>query len=1528
MTDSTSAGAVDRERLIRELLARRGVGTTRSTPAVPVRAAGARVPLSSLQEGIWFLDRLAPGGAAYLISTAARLTGALDAAVFATAVETVVARHEALRTAIVADANGRAEQVVLPADDPACRGLLAFDDLSDDPDPQSRAALLRDRDAETGFDLGAAPLLRARLIRLGPDSHLFVLVLHHIIADERSLQIVLGEILDSHHRLVTGQAPLPPVAVQYPDHVLRHHESSAAGLDRQRAYWEQQLAGISGLLALPLDRPRPAAPAFVGATLPFRLDAELSAAVGALARSTGCTLFMITMAALKIALRHWTGEDDLCVGSPVTTRATPALQSVVGLMVNSLPLRTDLSADPTLATVLDRVRRTCVDAMSNVDVPLEQLVGLAGAPRDPGLNPLFQVMCVVAPPQAGGVQDGLTATPVGIGRRTARLDLTLVLFETRPELVGGIDYRTDLFDEATVARFAERFTLALRALTGDRDRRLSELELTGPVERAELAGWQGPARDHPVDRGLHELISATARAHPDHTAVRDEQGALTYRELDARARRLAYRLRAAGVGPEVPVGLVLPSGRAAVVGILAVLHAGGAYLPLDPGSPPQRLAALLADAGAPLVLTDPAHAGRLGAYRGELIVLTPDGHSADGAQVDPVPLPACHPAQAAYVVYTSGSTGRPKGVVVPHRNAVNLTCSFIEAHTLTPADRLLMLPPLSFDASVGDLFPALVSGATLVLHPRPAELTGPELLRFAAAEQITLVDTAAALWARWTADLEAEAVAGSAGRHLDPAAADGGACVDTGRLRGVMIGGEAAPTATVRSWARLTGGRVPLYNHYGPTEGTVCATTYRTRDGAEPAGAHQLPIGTPLPNVTVHLLDSAGRPVPVGATGEVHLGGAAPARGYLGAAALTAERFVPDPFGAPGARLYRTGDLARRRSDGTLDFLGRTDRQVKIRGHRIEVGEIEAACLEQPEISRALVTVHDDGSGARLVAYLVPVPEATVGAAEVRVALRRRLPAHLVPAGYALLPELPLNRHGKVDERALPPPAYDAGGEHLPPATGTERVLAGIWAALLPGGPRDGAAIGRRDSFFDLGGHSLLAGPLTTRITEALGVRLPVRALFDTPDLATMAAAIDAAGAAGGSGAAGPARSGASTAPGVRDDAMLPDDVCAALPTAAPAAEAQSVLLTGATGFLGAHLLADWLTHSDAVLHCLVRAGSAQAALDRVRANLTRYGRWDDRWADRLVGVPGDLGSPRLGLSVRDFAELADSVDAVVHNGGLVNFLAPYERLRAANVGGTLEVLRLAGSGRPTALHVVSTLGVFLTPDRTAAVVRETDSPDDCTGLGDGYNAAKWAADALARAARDRGLAVTVHRPARITGHALTGTGNADDYFTRLLRSFVGLGAVPELTDDPLDLAPVDHVAAGIGHLSRSARHWGRDFHFYNNRTISFAELAEALRTYGFPVRLSPYPQWRAALLNRPDLPLAPFTPLFGPQAPPRTQPTFDCTATEAALAPAGLVCPPADARLIHTYLDWCVRAGLLDRPPARVPRPRTPEPR
>lgn len=1490
----------DRERLIRELMARRGLAGGARPAGIPRRAPGTRVPLSPMQEGMWFLDRLQPGNPAYVLNQAVRITGRLDLAALQSALDEVVAAHDALRTTFV-ERDGEVEQVVLPAADPSARCVLAVEDLTAvaPAGREAAVAVAVHRESETPFDLSRAPLVRVRVGRLAADEHLVVVSLHHIIADEQSLGIVLTGLLDGHRRRLSGvAAPPAPPAAQFPDYVLWQQDRSAGtAADELRRFWADRLAGSSGLLDLPTDRPRPAVQTFPGRTHGFDIGDDLVASLDALGRRTGCTRFMILLTGLQVLLARLGDTDDVCVASPVTLRADAEQQRMVGLLVNSLPLRTDLSGDPTLAEALTRVRATCVESLAHAALPFERIVETVRLPRDASRNPLFQVMLVLNQAGVAGPRAGLAVRPVPVRRETSRLDLTVAVHESPAGLGGLVDYNTDLFDQVTIDRFVDRFRSVLSALAARSHVRLSAVELTGPAERHDLAAWNATDRAYPDGVGLHDLVGARAAADPDAPALLDvspdgpTRPVLTYGQLDAGADRLAAHLRRVGVGPDQPVGLALAAGHAAVTGLLAILKAGAGYLPLDPTHPPARLRALLAAAGTTVCLTDSDLAATLAGapdeggdrpYAGRLLAVDADGQPVDaGGAGDPSPVEPrpVHPDQLAYVIHTSGSTGTPKGVMVSHRTAVNLALAFADLHGIAPGDRLLMLPPLSFDASVGDILPALVSGATLVVHRQPAAITGAGLTALCREHGLTLVDTAAPLWARWVGDL---------------AALTG--VVDVGPLRAMMVGGEAVDLETVRRWAGLTAGRVTLHNHYGPTEATVCATTYATVDAGELPGLTRLPIGRPVPNVRVHVLDAHQRPVPIGLGGEVYVGGTAPARGYLGNPAETAARFVPDPYGPPGARLYRTGDLARHRADGTLEFLGRTDQQVKIRGHRIEIGEVEAACATLPGVRRTAVVVDHAPAGPRLVAYLVG-DDTTPDGPAARIALRRRMPEHLVPASFVRVPDLPTNRHGKLDLAALPRPGETGRPAHEAPATPTEKTLADIWAELLDTGP-----VGRHDNFFDLGGHSLLAATVATRIRAVLGVELPLRELFSTADLAGLAAVLD--------GGAPTSRGGGDL---LRAEARLPEDL--SVPPGTPVSPPRTVLCTGATGFLGAYLLADWLAASTATMHCLVRADTPVAAVNRVRANLHRYGLWRPEYADRVVGVPGDLGAPRLGLTGVAFAELGERLDAIVHNGGVVNFVQPYPVLRPANVGGTWEVLRLATAGGPSAVHFVSTLGVFVTPSRTGTLVREGDVPDECDGLHDGYNASKWVADALVRAARERGLPVSVHRPARITGDAGSGVGNTDDFFSRLLKTCVQLGAVPEI-DDPADLAPVDYVGAGIGHLTRTGS--TGDHHYYNNRTISYPALAAALASFGYPVTVVAYPRWRAALLDRPDAALAHFAPLLGADTPVRTQPDFDCAGTEAVLAAAGVTCPAADERMVHTYLAAFVAAGFLDPPPGR----------
>ncbi|MEU4533406.1 amino acid adenylation domain-containing protein [Streptosporangium sp. NPDC023825] len=1405
-------------------------------------------------------------------------------------------------------------------------------------------ALLAER-SNRPFDLVNGPLLRATLVRTGFDEHVLLVVVHHIAGDAWSIeQVMFGELASLYTAFTLGlPSPLPPPARQYADYVRgqREHPVDVAEVARE-------LDGVP-VLELPTDRPRRAVRTTEGGLVVRRIPLELWRGITGLARAERCTPFMAVLAAYQVLLSRYTGQDDFCVGTPVAGRAEEEFEQVFGVFINTLALRADLAGDPTFRETLKRVRRRAFTMYGHASVPFEHVVSELRVDRDPARTPVFQTMLMLGNPDAGSLDlDGIRTEPVASGLAVAKFDLSLdvIVYPAHVQLMFAYD--TGLFDRSTVERMGAQLETLFRSIVSDPGRRLSRLEILPAAERAVVLGGaaapdpgdvlsEGPAWDpgdvlsdgpvrpvrsvHGAGEFLDRLIVRQAARTPGAPAVitpgvPGEAGAvLTYGELDRASDAVADRLRpllerpagsGATEGGEALVALALAAGPEAIVALLGVLKAGAAYLPLDPAQPAERLAYLLADSGARAVIADGAElAGFTGPVvsRADLARWTDGGSTGGAAAPEPglghpglespraddttverlegpradddttaekvaarEPAPG-HLDRAAYVIYTSGSTGRPKGVVVGHRTLSHLARSFRDLHGFGPGERVLTVPPLSFDASAGDVFPALISGAALVLHPAPATLTGPALAALCAEHSITMVDTASALWQQWVEELDEI----------------------TAPITTMMVGGEGVPVERLRAWAALTGGRVAFHNHYGPTEATVCAASYRTIDGAELGTATHLPIGTALPHTRVYVLDRHGNPAPIGVPGEIHIGGECLARGYLGRPGRTAGSFLPDPFSPrPGARMYATGDLGRYRPDGNLEFLGRTDRQVKIHGNRIEPGEVEAACLAHPGVREAVVTADT----RRLVAYLVG-DRLTV--AELRAFLSGRLPGYMLPGAVVTLPALPLTSHGKVDLRALPEP--DADGEappYEPPREGTERVIAGIWADVLKVAP------GRGDNFFDLGGHSLLAPQIVSRIAAELGVPVPMTALFAATDLAGLAAAVDERIGLPAPGAWTPA------AVGLYAEAVLPGDIAY---TGAPVPEGppRRVLLTGATGFLGAYLLAGLLGTTGAEVHCLVRGDGAAG---RLRDNLDRYGLWDERFDGRIVPHAGDLGLPGLGLPAGEFAELADSADLILHNGALVNFALPYRRLRRANVDAVLEVLRLAASGRVTTpVHLVSTLGVHLTPgERT---VREDDPLPDPGPLHLGYDQSKWVADRLADAARKRGLPVAIHRPARVSADSRTGRSAPGDFLGRLFATCARLGAVPE--GERIDMAPVDHVASAIVHLATS-RATG-DFHYHNPRVLTSEELAEGLREHGLPVRLMPGVRWRRLVRDRlelgDDLPIAPY-PAFFAEYGTLPGPSFDCSATEEILAAAGLVCPPADGKLLDLYLGDHIVTGVL----------------
>jgi amino acid adenylation domain-containing protein len=1044
--------------------------------------------LSFAQQRLWFLERIEPGAAYLHLPAALDCEGRLDPAALAGSLGEILRRHEGLRTRFVL--SGRHPlQIPLPPAELAAVPLVPCIDLSALPAAAQEGELARRTAAEAArpFDLARGPLLHAVLLRRGPESHRLLLTVHHIAADAWSLGLLIRELGELYTACVEARpSPLPELSVHYADYAVWQRERLRGDrLEELLRYWRERLTPRPPALELPTDRPRPPVRSPRGARRPVRFEAAAVDAMRRLGGATGATLFMAVLAVFQAVLARHAGQDDVAVGTAVADRPDPALEGVIGLFLNLLVLRGDLSGDPTFRTLLLRGRETALGALAHAELPFEQLVEALQPERDLSRGPLFQVLFTLrSEPLPELALPGLALRPADTFPGAVQFDLSLLLEESRSGGIDGwIEHSSDLFDGTTVERLALHCGHLLASAAADPDRRLSDLPLLSEAERAELlVQWNDTRLEVPGPEAcIHELVQAQVERTPDRIAAVDGEAALTYRELEDRASRLAHRLLRLGVRPGDRVGICVERSVSMLCSILGVLKAGAAYVPLDPAYPQARLEAMLEDSGAAALVASAAAGASLRHPR----TLAPE---AAETAVPGEELPQLPAAAAAYLLYTSGSTGRPKSVVVTHRNAVRLFAAMDVVFGQREPGVWLAMTSICFDMSVFELLGTLTRGGRVVIHDERPGGRGPSV---------------------------AEQIARHGVSHLQCTPSQAGMLAATPeRLRGLaplshlLLGGEALPGPLADRLAAIVTGAVR--NLYGPTETTIFSLSQWVERGeTKPL------IGRPLSNTEVYLLDAALRPVPLGACGEVFLGGDGVSMGYWRRPDLTAERFLPDPLGSrPGGRLYRTGDLARHRQDGSVDYLGRSDHQVKVRGVRMELGEIEEALRAHPAVAQTVAAVRDDAPGGRqLIAYLVPVAGSQAGgpsASELRRFLAERLPEAMIPYAFVPLAALPLNRNGKVDRKALPAP--DAGrlrldSAYAPPRTPDEKTLAAIWQDVL-GHER----IGVDDNFFELGGSSLLLVEIEARLREAFHREIPIVEMFRHPTIRSLAEAMEARG--------------------------------------------------------------------------------------------------------------------------------------------------------------------------------------------------------------------------------------------------------------------------------------------------------------------------------------------------------------------------------------------------------------------------------
>ncbi|NEP60537.1 MAG: amino acid adenylation domain-containing protein, partial [Symploca sp. SIO2G7] len=1076
--EQISALSPDQQLLLKKRLKQKGLSLTKKLkqPKIDIyqRPKYPDLPTSFAQQRLWFVQQLYPDSGTYNVFIPLRIEGQLKVALLEKVFTEITRRHESLRTTFMTNSEGQPIQVIAPAQSIK----IPIIDLQETPNKEQEVQRLARAEAQQPFDLKQSSL-RITLLQLGQTESVLFVNMHHIIADRWSLGIFVQEMKALYEAFSSEQtSPLSELPIQYADWAIWQRQYlQGEVLENQIAYWKQQLANLP-ILELPRDRPRPAVATYEGTKQFFELSRDLSDALKALSVKEKITLFTLLLATFKVLLHKYTNQNDIFVGTEIANRNRSETEGLIGFLINTLVLRTDLSGNPTFLQLLSRVRDVTLGAYDHQDLPFEKLVDILNPERALSqMVPLYQVKFDLQLANVEPLEDlsGLKISPLTLDNRIARFELRFNLQETDGVIHGEVDYSTDLFDATTITRMVGHFQTLLESIVINPEKRLSDLSILTEAERHQLlVKWNETESEYPTNQCIHQLFEAQVERTPLSVAVVFEQEQLTYQQLNQRANQLAHHLQSLGVGSEVLVGICVERSLEMVVGLLGILKAGGAYVPLDPHYPQERLSYMLADSGVEVFLTQQSLLESLPSHTAQVVCLdsnweTIEQHSQNYLDVE------VSSDNLAYVIYTSGSTGVPKGVMNTHQGIHNRLRWMQDAYQLTSSDRVVQKTPFSFDVSVWEFFWPLLTGARIVVALPEGHKDSAYLVNLISTEQITTLHFVPSMLQVFLQEPNLE---------------------NCSCLKRVFCSGEALPfELTQRFFSKL---KCELHNLYGPTEAAIDVTFWQ----CQPQDNLQIvPIGRPIANTQIYILDKHLQPVPLGVAGELHIGGDGLARGYLNRPELTQEKFIPNPFdNSLSERLYKTGDLVRYLPDGKIEYLGRIDHQVKIRGFRIELGEIESVLNTHPQIQQAVVIAIEETVGnKRLVAYVVFDESLTTN--QLREFLKSKLPEYMVPSDFVTLDTLPLTPNGKVDRFALPAPDGEISREHeyIAPHTPSEEIIANIFASVL-GVPN----VGIHDNFFDLGGHSLLATQLISRLRVALDVEIPLRTLFESPTVAQL----------------------------------------------------------------------------------------------------------------------------------------------------------------------------------------------------------------------------------------------------------------------------------------------------------------------------------------------------------------------------------------------------------------------------------------
>ena len=1475
--------------LLKLLLNKKGINL--QTETILPRPNSEPAPLSFGQEQLWFLSQI-QDNTTYNLPLALQISGSLNISVLEQVITEIVRRHEILRTNFQ-QIEGKNLQVIRPEINISLQ-VINLDQITAKQQLKNVERLIN-QETDKIFNLSEDDLFQSTLYQLNQNSYILLLNMHHIISDGWSIGILLQELSTLYGAYLAGnKSPLPDLQIQYADYAIWQKEKFTSEIrEKQLNYWKQQLADIPPLLELPTDKPRPPIQSFRGGIWEFSINSNLSQKIRTLTQQSDATLFMTMLAAFVILLYRCSGQDDILIGSPMAGRNRQEIQSLIGYFVNTVVLRTKLTGNPNFREILNQVRQVATDAHNYQDIPYNQVVEALNPQRNLSYNPVFQILFDLQHSLTDKLQlPGLTLQPFLGEHSISKFDLSLIIEDRGTELIGAWEYSSDLFTQETISRITENFQTLLNGIVNNPETPINQLPIISAFEQQQiLEKWNNTQQDYPESFCIHELFTQQVIKTPDAIAVKFGNQQLTYTQLNQKANQLANYLQNCGVTSEVLVGLYLERSLDILIAILAILKAGGAYLPLDPKYPQTRLTDILNDSQVSIILTQeklltslssplPRGETPLTPYQGKIILLDTDLTIISQQNIE-TPISAIKPDNLAYVIYTSGSTGKPKGVMITHQNIVNHATSIIDKYQINSHDRILQFTTFIFDVAAEEIFPAWLSGATLIICPQEMVTNLIEFSQFLAQESLTVVNLPTPYWQEWVLEID---------RKVSQI---------PDSLRLVITGSDQVLPEKLALWQKLVTEKrqnIQWINAYGLTETTITSTVYQLPVNYQLNTTHSVPIGRPIANTEIYILDQNLQPVPIGIPGELHIGGAGLARGYLNRKQLTNEKFISNPISSSkSSRLYKTGDLARYLPDGNIEFLGRIDYQVKIRGFRIELGEIEAVLAQHPLVKSSAVIVREIQPGNKqLVAYVVTEDHSNIQQ-DLRSFLKQNLPDYMLPAFFVRLAELPLTPTGKINRRALSALMLELNHEidYILPRNPLEQKLAEIWCQVL-----GLEKVSVEENFFNLGGHSLATIQIISRIRETLKIDLPLQYLFTEPTIAGLTKIINQL---------------LQTADHITPiddfyvDAILDSSIKPQNLPQQSTNQLQHIFLTGATGFLGVHLLHELLEKTSANIHCLVRAENVSEARNKLKNKLSFYQLWNEQDSQRIIPIIGNLEKNLLGLSEKEFQDLASQIDMIYHSGASVNLIYPYSVLKPANVLGTQEILRLASQIKIKPVHFVSTTSVFCPENYPEnEVLLESDPLDYYQGLVGGYPQSKWVAEKLVMQARERGLPVTIYRAARIIGHSQIGICNTEDLFSRIITTCMQLGATPNI-DWEDNLTPVDYVSQAIVYLSFQKESLGKAFHLLNPQIISMNHLFNLIRKLGYQLPQISYDQWYYQLINlmqkSADKKLEIMSAFFPPTSQQKIpEPKFDYQNTVKGLFGANINCPPINENLLSQY--------------------------